>query len=98
MAKQRIYRQQLRTNDFVQPIHIGDTPVLFAAESGGVSEKFINIWFEDAYDRQDHLPPMRNFRVLTTGEIVPAFYSYVTTVVFKNGHVYHIYQESRDRD
>lgn len=98
MAKQRIYRQQLRTNDFVQPLHIGETPVIFAAESGGASEKFINIWFEDVYDRAEKLPPMRNFRVLTTGEIVPAFYEYVTSVVFKNGHVYHIYQEVANRD
>ena len=95
MAKKRIYRQQLNMwNKEPQALHLGDIDIL----SASVSEHstWMDVWFEDNYDRQDHLPPKRNFIVLSENQLVPPHYTYVTTAVTTFGRAFLIYREDRD--
>lgn len=95
MAKKRIFRQQLRTwSKETQSLCIGDNTILHAHAR---NDTFIDVWFEDNYDRQDHLPELRNFKVIPTNGLVPARYTYVTTaVVAELNLAFHIYREDQD--
>ena len=95
MAKKRIFRQQLNMwNKEPQALHLGDINILSASVSE--NSTWLDVWFEDNYDRQDHLPPKRNFRVLMENQLVPPHYTYVTTAVTTFGKAYHIYREDSD--
>lgn len=95
MAKKRIFRQQLNMhNKEPQALHLGNIDIL----SASISEHsvWVDVWFEDNYDRPDHLPPLRNFRVLFENQLVPPHYTYVTTAVNTLGKAVHIYREDQD--
>lgn len=95
MAKKRIFRQQLNMwNKEPQALHLGTIDILSATISE--NSTWVDVWFEDNYDRQDHLPFLRNFRVLSENQLVPPHYTYVTTAVTTFGKAIHIYREDRD--
>lgn len=95
MAKKRIYRQQLNMmNREPQALYLGNIDILSASVSE--NSTWIDMWFEDNYDRQDHLPRLRKFQLLRNGDIVPPRYTYVTTAVNTYGQAIHIYREDQD--